>query len=221
MTIEVEYDIPRATAAVQFLVDDPYAVARYKALRKAITQPRRLPYKDDAEVLNELIKIGRQSPVALEKLIAVVEFKRNYNDTSYMATFMAESRRRVKEALFVQQTIAGVTFTHTERYAAERKIKELWAAEKHSFMEEAQLEYSAVTGEEKLPHEQKLELSKAFWIKVDAELIGMRERAIELRGAADAPKKYKVTIDKKVPDSEIARKLNKAYAEAEKIKQGK
>lgn len=221
MAIEVEYDIPRATAAVQFLVDDPYAVARYKALRKAITQPRRLPYKDDAEVLNELIKTGRQSPVALEKLIAVVEFKRNFNDTSYMATFMAESRRRVKEALFVQQTVAGVTFSHEERYEAERKVKAQWTTEKYSFMEEALLEYQAATGEDKLPHDQKLELSKAFWAKVDAELIGMRERAIALRGVVDAPKKYKVTIDKKVPDSEIVCKLNKAYAEAEKIKQGK
>ena len=221
MTTEVEYDIPRATAAVQFLVNDPYAVARYKALRKAITQPRRLPYKGDAEVLNELIKIGRQSPVALEKLIAVVEFKRNLDDTSYMATFMAESRRRVKEALFIQQTVAGVTFSHEERYAAERKIKAQWATEKHSFLEEARIEYSAATGEEKLPHDQKLDLSKAFWAKIDAELIGMRERAIELRGIVAAPKKYKVTVDKKVQDSDIARKLNSAYAAAEKIKQGK
>lgn len=221
MVTEVKYDVGRATEAVQFLVNDPYAVNRYKTLRKAITQPRRLPYKDDAEVLNELIVIGRQSPIALEKLIAIVEFKRNLSEKTYMASFMAASRKRVKDALRVQEIMAGVAYNAEERYEAERKVKELWTAEKMSFIEEAERKYVEATGEEALPYDQRIEVNKAFWAKIDAELVDMKERAEALSVTIKAPKKYKVVVDKKVLDSEIARKLNEAYAVAEKTKRGK
>jgi hypothetical protein len=158
MVTEVIYDIPRATQAVQFLVDDPYAVARYKSLRKAITQPRRLPNKDEAEVLNELIKIGRQSPVALEKLIALAEFKRNLDSRSYMASFMSSSRRRVKETLQIEMTMLGQTYTPDERIEAGQRIKSQWASEKEAILVKAQAEY----GTEKLPHSQKVALIRQF-----------------------------------------------------------
>jgi len=214
MATEVEYDIPRATAAVQFLVDDPYAVARYKALRKAITQPRRLPYKDEAEMLNELIKIGRQSPVALEKLIAVAEFKRNLSDVSYMASFMSHSRRRVKDTLQIEQTMLGQTYTHEERYEAEHRVKAQWAAEKEAFLVKAQEEYGAG----KLPHDQKIAMTRQFWARVDTLIEELKVRAETVKSKIEAPRKRKVTLDMAIPESEMAQKLNKAFTDAEKLK---
>ncbi|MFZ6731950.1 hypothetical protein ACO0LG_08535 [Undibacterium sp. Ji42W] len=218
--LTVNYNVARATAAVQFLVNDSYAASRYKKLRSAVARPFVLPFKEEKEVLNELVLIGRQSPLALEKLIAIAEFKRNVDDKTYMATLMAAQRRRVKDALFVEQTMAGVKYTHEERYEAERRIRTNWSNERAMLLEQETKKHEEKFGEP-LPYETRREIIKLFWDRIDTLLVRLKKEAVEKSEQVRVAKKYKVEVDKHIPETEVARKLTAALEAAEKTKRNK
>ena len=73
----IKFDVARARQAVQYLVDTNYFSHHLRKLRSTVEKPRALPFKGEAEVLNELLLIGRQNLDAMEKLVALAEFKRD------------------------------------------------------------------------------------------------------------------------------------------------
>lgn len=156
----MKYDPMRARLAVQFLVDSPYFHHHIVKLRSALRRPRSLPFKDSAEVLNELLVIGRQSPDALENLIEVAESKRS-NRNEYQRDYMAKKRQRERHAIELEEVRQGRSLSLDERIQVLHSYQQAWNARKgallSSYGDIAWLERNRITRE--------------FWDRIDAELV--------------------------------------------------
>ena len=132
-TDEISYDMQRAKQAVRFLVDSSYFHHHVTKLRNTVGRPRSLPFKDEAESLNELLAIGRQNLQAMENLIAVAEMKRN-NKNDYQREYMAAKRRRERKVLQLEELMGGKPLTSVARAKALQYQTAVWAKERDEFL---------------------------------------------------------------------------------------
>jgi hypothetical protein len=170
----LHYDIGRAKQAVQFLVDSPYVKHHVKRLHNVVQRPRALPFTGDAEPLNELLVIGRQSTQALENLLAVVENKREQRP-GYMAAFMAAKRARERKLVDIEELLLARKLTLDERMALIRATQARWANEKKAHIERCCTEYREQIGREP-QWLQRNQFIKDFWMHKDMELDTMLDR---------------------------------------------
>lgn len=133
----VEYDVARTKQAVQMLVHVSHFDDYVKTLKKHVAKPRAMPYKGDKEVLNELLKIGRQDVGALDRLIEVARFKRDDKNTKaveYQRQFMAAKRQRDLKAIHFEEMMKGKKLSLEERRKLLLKQYEVWNKEKDQFL---------------------------------------------------------------------------------------
>ena len=171
----IKYNTTRARKAVQLLVDVAHFGDYVNTLRKNIQRPRALPYKDDKEVLNELLVIGRQDIDAFDNLVAVAQHKRSSPDakkSEYQKEFMAQKRKRDIEACRLEQLLTGKRMSLDERHKFLVKQHAVWNEEKSSFLEQH--------GE--LSWKERNVATKIFWQAQDEYLA---ERIAEAQAAQD------------------------------------
>lgn len=165
---DILYDSQRALKALQYLIDTPYFPHRVRALRNAVVKPRRMPFKDDAEVLNELLVIGRQSLQSLENLIAVAERKRGTRN-DYQREFMATKRRRERMAVRCEENRLSRKLTPNERYQYLAAITAKWNEERDMKVSKWAKKFSSSTGREPTNLE-KFEYIKTYWDNVESQM---------------------------------------------------
>lgn len=164
----ITYNHDRARQAVQFLVDHSYFAGHVKKLRNYATKPRAMPFKDEAEVLNELVVIGRQNIQAMENLISIAEQKRD-DRNEYQRKFMAKKRARNNIVISIQELKLGKKLSLDERKDVLLVQYANWEAEK-----EAELaRYPDATWDE------RNEIKRQFWDQLDAMLPEVLEAAKE------------------------------------------
>lgn len=129
----IEYDPERARSAVQLLVDSPYFHQHVRKLTAAAQRPRALPFKDDSEVLNELVAIGRQNMQALDNLIHVAEFKRD-DRNAYQRQYMAAKRQRDRKVLLLEELLEGRKLPHDYRVRVLQRQYVVWNKERDQFL---------------------------------------------------------------------------------------
>lgn len=188
----ISYDLARARAAVQFLVDSSYFHQHVRKLRGTVGKPRALPFKGEAEVLNELLIIGRQNPQALENLIEVAEFKRGGRN-EYQRQYMAAKRKRDRKVVEFEERVLG------KKLAPEAKIQVLhrqyavWNRERDALL--------AKLGE--VEWGERNERLREFWERKERELDALIEEA-----KSTGPVKRKRVVNvAPTPRTEFGKKL--------------
>lgn len=178
----IRYDAARARLAVQFLVDSSYFHHHIKKLRNTVEKPRALPFKEDAEVLNELLVIGRQNVTAMENLIAVAEFKRG-GKNDYQREYMAAKRKRDRKVIELEELMVGKKLSNEQRVKVLKRQYEVWNRERE--------QYLSTKGE--MTWLEKNEAIRSFWDRKEHEidtLIG------EAKASGPIKRKYKVEVPK-------------------------
>lgn len=162
----IEYNAERVRQAVQYLVDSSYFLHHTKKLRSTVKKKRSMPFKDDAECLNELLVVGRQSEPAMEALIEVAAFKRpGRND--YQREFMASKRRRDRKVLELEEALVGRQLGLDERNQVLVRQYDIWNKEKAVML--AQL------GE--VDWTERNAAIRDFWSKKEAEIDALADEA--------------------------------------------
>jgi hypothetical protein len=131
----IKYDTARARAAVQHLVDTSYFLHHLRKLRSTLAKPRALPFRDEFEVLNELLVIGRQSPEAFENLIKLAEFKRDSDKNSYQREYMASKRQRDRKVIKLEETMTGKKLDLDTRRKVLQKQYDVWNSERQQMLD--------------------------------------------------------------------------------------
>lgn len=162
----IEYNKDRARRAVQFLVDSPYFHHHVVKLRSALRRPRALPFKGDAEPLNELVLIGRQNSDALENLVEVAEFKRS-DRNDYQREFMAAKRKRERLAVELESLLTGRTLSLDERTKVVASQRVIWNKEKDQYLAK----------HADLPWLERNRATRDFWDLKERELEQLIEEA--------------------------------------------
>ena len=163
----LRFDIERTQQALQYLVDSSYAGRHITKLRAAVARPRALPFRDECEVLNELLVVGRQSLCAMEKLIEVAEFKRSTRG-SYQREFMARKRERERKIVRIESLLSEKTLSLDERMLIITKQHAAWNHEKEAFLRE----------QSPAGWKERNKAISDFWAKKDREL-DQKLRALE------------------------------------------
>lgn len=164
----VDYNLERARLAVQYLVDTPYFTHRVKGLRSALSKPRSLPFRDEAEVLNELLIIGRQNEQAMENLVAVAELKRD-DRSSYQRDFMRAKRQRERLFIKLKQLDIGRKLAPDERYQVLQKQYAVWEQEKLRFVD---ARCNRMINDGDVPTgEDRYKFTREFWTNVEDSLV--------------------------------------------------
>lgn len=127
------YNHDRARRAVQFLVNSSYFVPHRKKLCAAVGRPRAMPFKGEAEPLNELLVIGRQNRQAMENLLDIAQFKRSVRG-SYQKQYMARKRHRDHKVIELETLLCGKKLSVDERKTALVKQYKLWGKERDEFL---------------------------------------------------------------------------------------
>lgn len=156
----MKYTPERARTAVQFLVDSPYFAHHIVKLRNALKRPRSLPFKGEAEALNELLVIGRQSPDALENLIEVAEARRSSRN-DYQRDYMAKKRKRERLAVELEQALSGRTFDFNERVETMRRYSHAWNERKAAWLGQRGMQ---------VPWVERNQFIKEFWDRIERDL---------------------------------------------------
>lgn len=162
----MNYDLDRARKAVQYLVDSSYFLHHLKKLRSTVEKPRALPFREEAEVLNELLIIGRQNLKAMENLIKVAEAKRD-DRNSYQRQFMAAKRQRDRKVIQLEELMAGQRLSLGERHKALLRQYDIWNKEKDKHI-------ATMPG---LSWGERNERIRAFWARKEAEVDALIEEA--------------------------------------------
>lgn len=162
----MDYDADRARQAVQYLVDSSYFLHHLKKLRSTVEKPRALPFRDDAEPLNELLMIGRQNRKALENLIKVAEAKRD-DRNAYQRQFMAAKRQRDRKVIQLEELMAGQRLSLGERTKAVLRQYDIWNKEKDRLLAKSP----------GLSWAERNERVRAFWAAKEAEVDALIEEA--------------------------------------------
>lgn len=178
----IRYDKPRARQAVQFLVDSSYFHHHIKKLRNTVEKPRALPFKEDAEVLNELLVIGRQNVTAMENLIAVAEFKRG-GKNDYQREYMAAKRKRDRKVIELEELMGGKKLSNELRAKVLKRQYEVWNRERE--------QYLMTKGE--MTWLEKNEAIRSFWDRKEAEIDAL---IAEAKVSGPVKRKYKVDVPK-------------------------
>lgn len=162
----IEYDLKRAKLAVQFLVNATFAPHHIRKIWTAVGKPRSMPFKEDMEHLNELIKIGRQSEQALKNLLELVEYKRG-DAAAYMRDFMRAKRARDAKYLAFWMLENGKKLDRDEQRKVLIEKYFEWHAKKREFLEP----YGNIS------YEERNALYKMFWSEIDKDLTAKLEKA--------------------------------------------
>lgn len=178
----IQYDLPRAKKAVQFLVDSSYFHHHVKKLRNTVEKPRALPFKEDAEVLNELLVIGRQNHAAMENLIAVAEVKRS-GKNDYQREYMAAKRKRDRKVFELEELMSGKPLNQTMRTKVLKHQYAVWNKERDQFL----------LSKGDMTWAQKNDAIRAFWERKEAELDAL---IAEAKVNGPVKRKYKVEVPK-------------------------
>jgi hypothetical protein len=162
----IEYDLKRAKLAVQFLVNATFANHHIRKIWTAVGKPRSMPFKEDMEHLNELIKIGRQSEQALNNLLELVQYKRG-DAATYMREFMRAKRARDAKYLAFWMLENGKKLDRDEQRKVLIEKYFEWHAKKREFLEP----YGNIS------YEERNALYKMFWSEIDKDLTAKLEKA--------------------------------------------
>jgi len=168
----MKYDQNRARQAVKYLVETPYFPHRVRGLRTEVKRPRALPYTDEAEVLNELLVIGRQNLQAMENLIAVAAYKRDDDRNEYQRLYMAAQRKRFRMAVELEERRTGHKMGLDERTRFAHEVQALWLEERDAYVESRTVQVKQQFGEYPT-HEDKKAFIEVFWQNKAAELQAM------------------------------------------------
>jgi hypothetical protein len=173
----IEFDPNRARTAVQFLVDCGALPQYTKGLRTNVKRPRAYPYKDDAEPLNELLKIGRQDMQVFENLLALAEVKvGSRND--YQRHYVAARRARERMALRLEALIAGKALNADEKRECLYRFYQQWNKDKADYITNREAEFVAEFDQEP-SWQAKNTFAAEFWAQVDTELADLLKEAEE------------------------------------------
>jgi len=178
----IRYDLSRAKQAVQLLVDVSHFNDYVKTIKKNVARPRALPYKDDKEVINELLIIGRQDMKALDNLIAIAAFKRSAPEekkNEYQREFMAAKRKRDKAMCLLEETLTGRKLTAEKRRMLLLKQYQRWNAEKEKHL--------SLCGD--ISWAEKNAITKDFWYSKDLEIAKAQSEAYAAQVKAASKKK--------------------------------
>lgn len=178
----ISYDLQRAKEAVQYLVDSSYFHHHVKKLRGTVEKPRSLPFRDEAEVLNELLLIGRQNVAAMENLIAVAEFKRG-GKNEYQREYMAAKRKRDRKVFELEALMSGKPLNQTTKARVLKHQYQVWNKEQAQFLEP----------KNNLSWAQKNDAKREFWQRKEAELDAL---IAEAKANGPVKRKYKVEVAK-------------------------
>lgn len=162
----IEYDKNRTRQAVQFLVDSPYFHHHVVKLRSALRRPRALPFKGEAEVLNELVLIGRQNNEALENLVEVAEVKRS-DRNDYQREYMAAKRKRERLVVELESALSGKPLTLDDRAKVIAAQYKIWNKEKDQHL----------AAHADLPWVERNRVTREFWELKERELVQLIEEA--------------------------------------------
>lgn len=155
----ITYDREKAREAVQYLVDSSYFHLHVKKLRNTVGRPRSLPFREDAEALNELLLIGRQNQLAMENLISVAEHKRG-GKTEYQRQYMAAKRKRDRKVVKLEEILTGGRLDAAQRKQLLKRQYTVWHKERDQLLEE----------NSDLSWTERNELIRDFWARKDREL---------------------------------------------------
>lgn len=192
----LRYDLERARMAVQYLVDTSYFKHHVRRLRSTVERPRSLPFNGDAEVLNELLVVGRQSREAMENLIAVADFKRTAKGT-YMSNFMRAKRERDRKVIQIEEVSLGRKLTLDERLHLLRTSHAKWETEKEQHKAYCAKQYREQFGKE--PEWKHLNaFVRDFWTTKDMELEVLLHKAKEYVYHKQHPVKREVVVHRVV-----------------------
>lgn len=192
----VQYDIKRAKLAVQFLVDSSYFHHHVKKLRSTVHKPRALPFREDAESLNELLVIGRQNEAAMENLISVAEFKRG-GKNEYQRNYMAAKRQRDRKVLQLEEAMTGKKLGIEGKAKVLRKQYEVWNKERDQLLNSMGVVTWAV----------KNESIRKFWDRKEAEIDAL---LAEAQRTGPIKRRYRVEVPKPAPKTGFGRALANA-----------
>lgn len=176
----IEYDLSRARRAVQYLVDSPYFHHHVKKLSTTVPKPRSMPFKDEAECLNELLIIGRQSPEAMQNLIEVAEAKRG-GKNDYQRQYMAAKRQRDRKVLELEELMTGKKLNIDQRAALLHRQYDIWNREK--------TEHLARHADRSWA--ERNEQTRHFWERKEHELDALIREA---RASGPVKRKYVVKV---------------------------
>jgi hypothetical protein len=157
--MNIRYDVTRTQQALQFLVDSPYGSRHIQRIKALVEKPRALPFQDEADSLNELLVIGRQSRDVLDKLIDVVEYKRR-NRGSYQRDFMATKRARERKVIQLESILRDKSLNLDERVLVLKQYYEQWGKAKEEF----------IVAREPASWMERNEVIREFWAGIDKEL---------------------------------------------------
>lgn len=182
----IKYDTARARAAVQHLVDTSYFLHHLRKLRSTLPKPRALPFRDEFEVLNELLVIGRQSPEAFENLIKLAEFKRDSDKNSYQREYMASKRQRDRKVIKLEETMTGKKLDLAGRNRVLQKQYEVWSVERQRMLD-------AIADRSWADRNEAI---RDFWERKEAEVDALQHEA-ESHGPVKRRRRYTVEAPQK------------------------
>lgn len=199
----INYNHDRARQATQFLVDDSYFAGHVRKLRNFVQKPRAMPFKDEAECLNELLVIGRQNATAMENLISVAEQKRD-DRNAYQRKFMAKKRARDRMVIAIQELRLGKGLSLDERKDALLAQYKAWEHDKNTEL----ARYPEATWEEQNA------IKNQFWEQIDSLLPEVLEEAkVQF---APVTRKRKVEVQPKKPSGSLKLAMLQAMTHVKK-----
>ena len=194
----IEYNVERVRQAVQYLVDSSYFLHHTKKLRSTVKKKRSLPFRDEAECLNELLVVGRQSEPAMEALIEVAAFKRpGRND--YQREFMAAKRRRDRKVLDLEAILVGRNLGLDERNQVLLRQYDVWNKEKAALLDQL--------GE--VDWTERNAAIRDFWAKKEAEVDALIEEGKKALPQKTVARKRVVVVEQE-PAGVLGTKLKSA-----------
>jgi hypothetical protein len=202
----MEYNIERARRAVEYLVNTPYFPHRVRGLRGNVKKPRALPYKDEEEVLNELLVIGRQSLQAMENLIAMAEYKRDVDRVGYQRQYMADMRRRQRKAAQLEERRIGRKMNLDERVAFAHEVQGVWMEERDAYILKRVAQFKTQYQEEPTFDDKRAFIDQ-FWEIKEKELDAMLAEPVA--PATNLFRKRKRVVQVSEPDTAMSAALKK------------
>lgn len=188
----LQYDQARIKEAVKYLVAAPYFKHHVRKLNSAVSRPRALPFRDDAEVLNELLIVGRQSLQSMNNLIELAEYKRDDRNT-YQRKYMADKRKREAKVIAAQERLVRHPLSASERRKVLLAQYDIWNAQKEGHIAECVKIYVGQFGDEP-GWEQRNQFIKDFWIVKDMELDQLMDEAVTLVAKVEAHRRKKRVV---------------------------
>jgi hypothetical protein len=155
----ITYNLERARVALQYLVDTSYYSQHVRRIESCVAKPRALPFKDDAESLNELIIVGRQNRKALDNLLDVARSKRG-NKGEYQREFMAAKRKRDRKVIHLEELLTGQSLSLEARRLLLLKQYATWNKEREQCLKE----------KDALEWDARNALLREFWQSKEDEL---------------------------------------------------